>query len=275
MRHITINGITAEYLPVMDRGLHYGDGLFETIACIDNHIQFWDEHIERMRSGAERLYIDTSAIDHFSTDVNTMLAQHKISNCVIKLILTRGQGERGYLSPSPQHPTRIVILSDLPKYPDTNNTSGIDTCYCSHTISRNRNLAGIKHLNRLDNVLARNEWHDEYQEGLMLDENENIVEGTMSNVFVVKQKQLFTPLLDDCGIDGIIRSQVLSIAQKYDIDTFVTDITKSDMTEMDEIFICNSLIGIWPVKSLADKNYHVGDITKKISQALKKRMQAQ
>ena len=274
MQYITINGITAEHLSVMDRGLHYGDGLFETIACIDGHKQFWDEHIDRMRSGAERLFIDTSAIDHFNTDVKAILSQHKIKNCVIKLILTRGQGERGYRSPSPQHPTRIVILSDLPNYPDTMSTNGIDTCYCSHTISINRNIAGIKHLNRLDNVLARNEWHDEYQEGFMLDDNDNVIEGTMSNVFMVRQNELMTPLLNDCGIDGIIRSQVLSIAQECNIDTFITEIKKSDIAEMDEIFICNSLIGIWPVKSLANKNYHVGNITKKFSHLLQQRMQA-
>ncbi len=258
----------------MDRGLHYGDGLFETITCVDGKLQFWGEHIKRMRSGAERLKMDAMAIDKFQLDVSSLLQKHNINNCVIKLILTRGQSERGYRSASPQQPTRIVLLSDLPQYPEEHITQGIKACFCQHPVSVNSQLAGIKHLNRLDNVLARNEWRDEYHEGIMLDDSGNVIEGTMSNIFAVKNKQLYTPLLSDSGVDGVIRRQILSIAQKQGVETHVIKINKEELKNMDEIFVCNSVIGIWPVASLDEKVFNIGALTKDLSQALQQRVHA-
>lgn len=259
----------------MDRGLHYGDGLFETIACVDGRLQFWDEHIERMRSGAERLGIESAAIENFEGDVSVLLGKNNISQCVVKLVLTRGQSERGYRSPSPQKTTRIVIISDLSAYPDDYMTQGIKACFCQHPLSKNAVLAGIKHLNRLDNVLARNEWRDEYQEGLMLDDAGHVIEGTMSNVFFVKSDELYTPSLDTGGVDGIIRGQILSIAQELGIEVHIAEIKKEDVKNMDEVFVCNSIIGVWPVQSMAEINYKHGELTQKISAALQRRMCAQ
>jgi len=275
INYININGISSEYLSVMDRGLHYGDGLFETIACIEGKPQFWNEHIERMRLGAKKLGIEFSAIENFQYDVLSMLQEHSVSNCVIKLMLTRGQGERGYRSSSAQKVTRIVVLSDLPQYPDDYMNQGIKVCLCHHPVSNNSRLAGIKHLNRLDNVLARNEWQNEYQEGLMLDESSDIIEGTMSNVFAVKNNQLHTPSLSLSGVNGIIRDQVLSIAQEQGIEVYVSEIKKEELKNMDEIFVCNSIIGIWPVNSINEINYQVGPVTKKVSQLLQQRIYSQ
>ncbi len=274
INHIMVNGIACRHLSVMDRGLHYGDGLFETVACVDEKLQFWDEHIERMRHGAGKLGITTTAIDYFKDDVLALLKTHPISNCTIKLILTRGVSERGYRSPSPQKVSRIVLLSALPEYLDEYFTQGISSCFCRHPLSQNSALAGIKHLNRLDNVLARNEWQDEYQEGFMLDDAAHVIEGTMSNVFAVKNSELFTPALSHSGVDGIIRQQILAIAQELNIETHIVDINKQQLQEMDEIFVCNSLIGIWPVNALAESRYRVGPLTLKIAWALQLRIHA-
>lgn len=275
MQHILINGISSEHLSVMDRGLHYGDGLFETIACVEGKLQFWNEHIERMRLGAKQLGIEFTAIENFKHDVLSLLEKHNITDCVIKLMLTRGQGERGYRSSSAQKVTRIVLLSNLPAYSDDYTNQGIKVCCCQHPVSSNSRLAGIKHLNRLDNVLARNEWQDEYQEGLMLNESSDIIEGTMSNVFAVKNNQLHTPSLSLSGVNGIIRGQVLSIAQEQGIAVHISEIKKEELKNMDEIFVCNSIIGIWPVNSINEINYQVGPVTKNISQLLQQRMHAQ
>ncbi|MDH3343046.1 MAG: aminodeoxychorismate lyase [Gammaproteobacteria bacterium] len=275
MQHISINGISAGHLSVMDRGLHYGDGLFETIACVDGALQFWDEHIERMRGGAARLGIELPAIENFKDDVCVLLDKNTITNGIVKLILTRGESERGYRSPSPQKTTRIVVISDLPEYPDEFKTQGIKACFCQHPVSKNTALAGIKHLNRLDNVIARNEWHDEYQEGLMLDDSEHVIEGTMSNVFFVKNGELYTPSLKFSGVEGVIRGQILSIADELGINTRIAEIKKEDVKDMDEIFVCNSIIGLWPVSALAENNYQLGSVTQKISTALQQRMGAQ
>ena len=274
MQHISINGISCQHLSVMDRGLHYGDGLFETIACIDGKLQFWDEHIKRMRSGANRLAIEPSVIDNFKDDVTALLKQHSVNDCVVKLILTRGQSDRGYRSPSPQKPTRITLLSDFPQYPEKYSTQGIKACFCQHPVSKNSRLAGIKHLNRLDNVLARNEWRDEYQEGIMLDDEGHVIEGTMSNVFAIKNNQLHTPSLNFSGVDGVMRNQILSMSKELNIETHIIEISKDELISMDEIFICNSIIGTWPIKSIEEKTYKIGAITLKLSKLLQQRMQA-
>jgi len=274
MQHISINGVPCQHLSVMNRGLHYGDGLFETIACIDGKLQFWDEHIARMRSGAKRLAIDASMIALFEAEVTTLIKQHSVKDCVVKLILTRGQGNRGYRSPSLQKPTRITLLSDLPQYPEEYLSHGIKACLCRHPVSKNSGLAGIKHLNRLDNVLARNEWHDEYQEGIMLDDEGHVIEGTMSNIFSIKNNQLYTPSLNYSGVDGIIRGQILSISKELGLETQVVEINKDELISMDEIFVCNSIIGVWPIKSIQDKSYKIGVTTLRLSKLLQQRMQA-
>lgn len=275
MLHTSINGISCQHLPIMDRGLHYGDGIFETIACVDGKLQFWNEHIERMYSGANQLCIESNVIDNFEQDVQILLQANEISNCVVKLILTRGQSDRGYRSAKPQKPTRLVILSDLPQYPEQYSNQGIKACFCAHPVSANSRLAGIKHLNRLDNVLARNEWQDEYQEGFMLNDSGHIIEGTMSNIFAVKNNQLHTPSLNYSGVDGIIRRQILSIAKQQSIESVITDIKKEDIINMDEVFVCNSLIGVWPINNLENKSYSVGPITRNLSEALHQRILAQ
>jgi 4-amino-4-deoxychorismate lyase len=268
MQHTSINGISTEHLSVMDRGLQYGDGLFETIACVDGNLQFWDEHIERMQKGAERLLIDSNTIRFFNDDVSILRQKHNIDNCTVKLMLTRGLGERGYRSPIKQKVTRIVTISDLPVYPEVFYKDGVDACICQHPVSINLRLAGIKHLNRLDNVMARSEWKDEFQEGLMLDESGNLIEGTMSNVFSVKNNVLITPSLERCGVNGIIRDQLLSIAREQDIKTVVTSMKIAELKEMDELFVCNSVIGVWPIKNIDANTYQVGPLTQQLAKAL-------
>ena len=275
MQHILINGISSQHLSVMDRGLHYGDGLFETIACVDSKLQFWDEHIDRMLLGAKQLGMEISAIENFKHDVLSLLDKHTITNGIVKLILTRGQGERGYRNPSPQKTTRLIIISDLPQYADEYASQGIKACFCRHPVSINSRLAGIKHLNRLDNVMARNEWQDEYQEGIMLDDSGNVIEGTMSNIFAVKNKQLYTPSLNLSGVDGVIRGQILSIAQGQGIDTNVIEMNKEELINMDEIFVCNSVIGVWPVSFLEERTFKAGPVTQQLSLALHQRMHVQ
>lgn len=272
MQHISINGIFCQHLSIMDRGLHYGDGLFETISCVNGKLQFWEEHVDRMRAGAKQLAINDLAIDNFSHDVQNLLDRHNVSSCVVKLILTRGAGERGYRSSSPQKVTRIVLLSDLPQYPDAYTSKGIKTFFCQTPISKNSKLAGIKHLNRLDNVLARNEWQDEYQEGFMLDDSGYVIEGTMSNLFAINDNELYTPLLSTSGVSGIIRDQILSIAKELDIGMHVMNIERKELENMDGIFVCNSVIGIWPVASLSEKSYKVSLLTRKLFKELDRRI---
>jgi 4-amino-4-deoxychorismate lyase len=273
MQRVSINGIETQHLPIMDRGLQYGDGLFETIACKDGALQFWDEHIIRIKSGAEKLGIVFPGEDKYFQDIKNLLDQYPDENCVIKLLLTRGPSDRGYRQAKTPKPTRAALVNPWPDYQeDVITKQGIKVHVCKHPVSTNPVLAGIKHLNRLDNVLARNEWGDDFHEGFMSDAHGNIIEGTMSNVFFIKNGTLLTPDLGQCGVNGIIRNQILSIAKENDFETHIRNINIDDIDAMDEIFVTNSIIGIWPVKSVNDSQYSIGNMTRNFETELKQRM---
>ena len=249
--HSLINGIAAEYLSVDDRGLHYGDGLFETIKLQDGKLCYWPEHYRRLQTSAKTLQIACPPQSVFEQDVRSLL-QTGASDAVIKIILTRGSGERGYAVSNPGQATRIVQLSAMPQYDEQFYQQGIRAGFCQHRLSGNPALAGIKHLNRLDNVLARNSLDKGCQEGIMLDQQGRVIEGCMSNLFFIKQGVLHTPALHDAGVDGIIRRQVLALAAEAGWSCRINDVTPQDVLEADEIFFSNSLIGLWPVRQLDD-----------------------
>lgn len=256
----------------MDRGLQYGDGLFETIALVGGALQFWEQHIQRMQQAAGKLGLDFPGEAIYFQDVRQLCKASKHTDAVIKLMLTRGQGARGYRAPDKQTPTRIAMLSDWPGHTTDYSASGIQLCLCKHTVSVNPDLAGIKHLNRLDSVLARSEWHDEYEEGLMSDMDGNIIQGTMSNVFAVRGNTLYTPDLQHCGINGIIRQQVLDSAQDENIHVEICNLAAEDIYSMDEIFVTNSIIGLWPVTQIKDKAFLPAETTHALASNLQRRM---
>ncbi len=274
MQRISINGVQAEYISVMDRGLHYGDGVFETIACVNNQLQFWPQHLARMAAGAEKLEISFPDEHLWLHDVQQLFDEQVSGEpCIIKLMLTRGIGERGYRSPAKPLPNRIAIKTDWPDNIDQLADRGARIRVCETRLSVSPQLAGIKHLNRLENVLARNEWQDEYDEGLMMDFQGNIIEGTMSNVFAVKEGALYTPALDRCGVNGIIRQQLLSIANELNMRVLESTITQTGLAEMDEMLLTNSVIGIWPVAECADTKYTIGDTGRLLVERLAERVE--
>jgi len=274
MQRISINGIQTEYISIMDRGLHYGDGIFETIACVNNQLQFWSQHLARMAAGAEKLKISFPDEHLWLSDIQQLLdTQVSDQSCIIKLVLTRGIGERGYRSPARPLPNRIAIKADWPDNIDQVADRGARIRICETRLPVSPQLAGMKHLNRLENVLARNEWQDEYDEGLMMDFQDNIIEGTMSNVFAVKQGVLYTPALDRCGINGIIRQQLLSIAKELNMRVQESNITQAELAQMDEILLTNSVIGIWPVTEFGDIRYTAGDTTRLLAERLAERVE--
>lgn len=274
MQRISINGVQSEYVSVMDRGLHYGDGIFETIACVDNQLQFWPQHLARMAAGAKKLKISFPDEALWLEDIQSLFDQQVTDrSCIIKLILTRGIGERGYRNPAKPLPNRIAIKADWPDNVDQVADRGARIRICETRLSVSPQLAGIKHLNRLENVLARNEWQDEYDEGLMMDFQDNIIEGTMGNVFAVKQGILYTPVLNQCGVDGIIRQQLLLIADELNIQVQESNITQVELAQMDEMLLTNSVIGIWPVTEFDSNQYATGETGRLLAERLAKRVE--
>jgi len=273
MNKVLINGITAEYVSVADRGLHYGDGVFETIACLDNSPVFIDQHLNRMESGARKLKIPFPDRQLFLNDINCLLRSSNTS-CVIKLILTRGQGKRGYRYEEKQVPTRVCMISEWPEYVAQWKKHGIATRFCQTQVSLNPQLAGIKSLNRLENVLASSELATGFDEGFLSDIDGNVIEGTMSNIFAVCNDVLVTPDLSRCGVNGIMRQQIIDIADKNHISIHIRNITRDQLLESQEIFVSNSVIGICGVKQLEQHTYTTNAMTHEINTALQKRIGA-
>ncbi len=242
-----IDGVPAERIGVRDRGLQYGDGLFETIAVVDGRPRNWEAHMERLDSGARRLSLPLPPPGLLLEELR-QVSQGE-TRCVVKLILTRGEGGRGYRPPEEASGRRILLHSPWPDYPPHRFERGIQVRLCSTRLGHNAALAGLKHLCRLEQVLARAEWSEpEIEEGLMLDDRGRPVEGTMSNLFLVTGEGLATPDLTETGIAGVMRRRVLEAAAALDLEVQVRPLELEELHRAGEAFFCNSLIGLWPVR---------------------------
>lgn len=203
-------------------------------------------------------------------------------DAVLKIMITRGVGKRGYALPTAAEPTRALLLSPLPSFPVSHYRDGVAVRICDTRLGNNPALAGAKHLNRLEQVLARAEWTDaDIAEGLMLEissdsnnrkNNNNVIEGTMSNLFCVQTGEsgpvLKTPLLDRCGVKGITRECVLEAAKTAGIAAEETRLNLDDLYASQELFLCNTLLGIWPVRQLGEQRFVPGPVTRQLSTAL-------
>jgi len=262
-----INGQQCNEININDRGLQYGDGLFETIAVQNGLSLCWDEHLQRLEQGCKQLKISFPDKNLLKDEARSL--SNNIGHGVLKIIITRGQGGRGYALPDNAEPNRIISLYPWPEYPEENATQGINVRVCDYRYSHNSVLAGIKHLNRLEQVLARSEWTDSsIAEGLVLDQEANVIEGTMSNVFCLIDNVLCTPDLSQCGVEGIIRNKTIELASNLNIDVEVKKISLQMLENAEEVFVCNSIIAVWPVKMINDKSFSVGEKTRQLKQAL-------
>ena len=254
-----INGTPGTVVSVQDRGLQYGDGLFETIAVVAGEPTLWQRHMQRLLSSCRRLQIDTPNIDELLEEVYREIDGK--SRLVIKIIVTRGSGGRGYRPQESQTPTRLVYRSDWPEYPAQLARQGIRVRLCDMRLGRNTLLAGMKTLNRLEQVLARAEWSDDdIHEGLMLDAEGDLIEGTMSNLFLVHGQRLTTPDLGNCGVAGVMREVVMEQAERLGLSISSERLTLRELSSADAIFLTNCLIGIWPVRELDGNRYDPGAI---------------
>ena len=258
-----INGQAEDCIKVQDRGFQYGDGLFETIAIINGVAPMWECHMQRLQKSCERLQLDFPGNELLLQEVQKLT--DKQNKCVIKIIVTRGSGGRGYRYPETESLTRVISLHPWPDYPATNWQNGVRVTECKTRLAQQPVLAGLKHLNRLEQVIARNEWTEkDIAEGIMFDSNNNLVEGTYSNIFLIKNNQLYTPDLSACGVSGVMREYIINLAEELEINLNICQLSKEDLMSADELFICNSLIGIWPVKQVNNSSFSIGPLTKQL-----------
>ena len=247
---ILVNGRPAATVDALDRGLAYGDGVFRTLRTQDGRPLWWRDHYAK-------LAVDCAALMLACPDESVLHGEvcrvAETGEGVVKIMLTRGSGARGYAPPQEQAATRIALSAPLPVYAQAGAPEAITARWCSLRLARQPRLAGIKHLNRLENVLARAEWSDPgIFEGLLCDDRGAVIGGVMSNLLIIKNGELFTPDLGECGVAGVARTRVLRAAPRLGIPVHIDRLPPAAILAADEVMLCNSVIGVRRVASLDD-----------------------
>jgi len=244
-----VDGSPADSIPADDRGLSYGDGVFRSFAMRSGLVPLSMRHYAKLASDCRALAIEPPKESQFQEDLKLVSAQ--MTDCAVRVTVTRGSGGRGYTIPDKVIPRRIVTTAPLPDYPSEYFTQGVTVRYCTQRLAAQHTLAGIKHLNRLENILARAEWHDTtIAEGLLLDADGKVIEGTRCNLFLMEQGRLVTPDLSRCGVAGVTRDTVIELAAGHGMDCGVEPVSCERLEAANEVFLVNSLIGVWPVARL-------------------------
>ena len=254
--HITlVNGVETSAIDIADRGLAYGDGVFETMRVVEGDIPFLALHLKRFMKGVvaldmgEESRLKRDFLLYVTLALNEIKSNACLETSIIKMIVTRGNGGRGYMPPDKTNCHFIAQVFDLPSYPESFSSEGITIRECQYRLGFQPQLAGIKHLNRLDQVLASQELLGD-SEGLLLDYDDKVIEGTKSNVLIFKGNEVLTPSLTGCGVEGVLREEILNPSHKMDINLKITDIHVSELSECDGIALINSVFGLWFVKTL-------------------------
>lgn len=239
---ILVDGQPATVIDARDRGLAYGDGVFRTIKCLAGAPLWWRDQFDILRRDCTALALPVPDGDTLRDEVGRVTAG---ADCAVKILVTRGSGARGYAPPAGNPPTRIVMASALPPMAQAGAPSDVAARLCQLRLAAQPLLAGIKHLNRLENVLARAEWNDPACfEGLLCDAGGQLVGGTLSNLFWLEGNTLCTPPLDTCGIAGVTRARLLRRAARLGLGVRFERRQPAAILAADEVLIGNSLIGI-------------------------------
>ncbi|MBU1214218.1 MAG: aminodeoxychorismate lyase [Gammaproteobacteria bacterium] len=248
-----VNGKPADTISVADRGLSYGDGVFRTLRIQQGSPFCWHRQYDKLRHDCNVLQIPCPDEVLLLKELRRLCGTE---SGIAKIIVTRGIGERGYAPSLQPNPTRVVSIHPAPEYDATCYTDGITPHLCNLKLSRQPRLAGIKHLNRLENVLAAGECQAAGAvEGLLQDEEGFVISGTRSNLFAVIGGKLMTPDLSASGVAGVQRDRVFTWTEQNDVQCTVTRLKMSELLDADEIFLVNSVFGLWPVSRLLDKEY--------------------
>jgi len=249
-----INGIVTNNISATDRGLAYGDGLFSTIKIELGKVIDWSLHLNRLKSGADRLFFPSVDWILLENEIfETAQTVNEYPHYVLKIILTRGSGGRGYSAEGCEQAVRIISLSSFPDVYLKWQQQGIRVINCHTQLGRNKQLAGLKSLARLEQVLIKQELiSSQADEGLVCDELGNVIEGCSANVFIYLDGQWLTPKLDYCGVAGVMRARIL---QSDQVNVIEKEISINDINQATCLCLTNALMGVVPVKQYQDKHY--------------------
>lgn len=258
-----VNGEESSSIDISDRGLQFGDGVFETVRVHQGIPVWWQQHMDRLLEGCRRLnFSRLPDIGVLRNEADLLLADCLTGT--LKVIVTRGISSSGYAVPDGISPNRVLQLTSGARH-QPKSEQGIVLGISEQRITGSRSMSGIKHLNRLEQVLARMECQAEgWDECIMLDNEEKVIEGSMSNLFAWQQGRLLTPQLDQAGIKGICRDRIMSLAAVNGIDVEQCELDLEDLHNSGGLFVCNSLIGIWPIVQFAGRTLETGINTRKL-----------
>ena len=258
-----INGTPADTIPATDRGFAYGDGVFRTFIARDGQAKNWRRHYDKLEADCAALGIVCPDTTLLHDEVVAVSKSH--ARAVVKITVTRGSGPRGYAPPHAAQPLRVVSAEAASALAIP---AGMEVHLCQTRYARQPALAGVKHLNRLENVLARREWSDAHvREGLMLDTSGLVIGGTMSNVFIVEEAGLVTPALDQCGVAGVTRARVLALMPVLRFACAIDEITLPRLLAAREVFFVSSVIGLWRVARLGATAWESRDVSSRVAAA--------
>lgn len=255
---ILVNGQPGGCILPTDRGLSYGDGVFRTLRVVAGEVRYWPQQYDHLAADAARLGIAVPDRELLAGEL--AVARGNALDGVSKILLTRGVGPRGYAPPVEPVVTRVVSFGNLPEWPRHWQTEGVAVHLCQLRLAHQPRLAGIKHLNRLEQVLARAEWQTPgIAEGILLDQDGWLVSGTMSNLLLWRDGALLTPRLDRCGVAGLTRDLLLTQAAQHGIPVREDRLLLEDLLEADEVMLCNSVFGVWQVRHLESRDWNRGN----------------
>jgi len=266
---VLVNGVESARISPFDRGLHFGDGLFETIACHGGRPRFLALHLGRLMQGCARLRIPFRDLPAVRAEIEALAAESERS--IIKLLITRGEAAgRGYAIENLDKAMRITIRYAWPHESAAHGQDGVKVRTLAMRLGENPLLAGLKHCNRLEQVLGRAELAGtDAAEGILFSSSGRLVSGTMTNVFIVRSSSLQTPLMDRCGVAGVMRRVILREAARSGMATHEQVLHAEDLHAADEIFLSNARVGIWPVCAVDERPLVPGPLTRRLQELMR------
>jgi 4-amino-4-deoxychorismate lyase len=260
MPECLVDGEARDQVPVMDRGLNYGDGLFETLGVFHGRPRWWQDHVERLAAGCQSLGLEMPPQGGLLEEVQSVGAG--APQCVVKIVLTRAQGGRGYRPGTGGRVRRIVSAHGWPEEAEQAVQTGLEARVCDLRLAIQPRLAGIKHLNRLEHVLAAAELEgSSAREGLLLNREGQLVSAISANLFLVCAGKLLTPRLDRSGVRGVLRARIL---RAYEGRCEARRISRDMLFGADEVFVSNVIRGVVPLRKIDGQEFPVGPVTREL-----------
>ncbi|MBS0847624.1 aminodeoxychorismate lyase [Citrobacter sp. JGM124] len=252
-----INGQWQSRIDVNDRAVQFGDGCFTTARVVAGKVRYPQAHLERLQHACEALLITLT--DWQALEQEMAQLAREVTDGVLKIILSRGAGGRGYNPLTCTAPTRILSLSPRPTFYDAWREQGICLALSPIRLGYNPMLAGIKHLNRLEQVLIRSRLEQtDAQEALVLGSDGRLVECCAANLFWRKGRQVFTPYVDQAGVNGTMRQHIMACLEKSPWHCEEVAEGPETLANADEVIICNALMPVIPVRQAQAWHYDIG-----------------